>query len=196
MEGQKVQWPASLVIPIVGDAALAGPIADGRLIPVLILDRSARPGLGEAIRIHEHLPPGDVQFRGAVSRESYDEVVLYVRLVQPMEVEFLLRFSIERQAVLVEAMLKAGAVYLQVGSAADRLSTTMDAPRILIELTDTGFKPTWDKVALDRMTTVMAKRLGVPKRRARVTAELLMAELDRATSLRLRPLRTDSGAAD
>jgi hypothetical protein len=34
-------------------------------------------------------------------------------------------------------MLRAGAVYLQVGSAADRLSAMMDTPRMLIELTDT-----------------------------------------------------------
>jgi hypothetical protein len=42
-KSRKTTVAGSLVVPIVGDGAIAGPIADGRLLPVLILDTSARP---------------------------------------------------------------------------------------------------------------------------------------------------------
>ena len=48
-------------VRIVWDAAIATTIiGDGRLIPLLIIDASERPDVSELVRIHKHLPPGDV----------------------------------------------------------------------------------------------------------------------------------------
>ena len=48
-------------VPILADAAIATEkIGNGKLIPVLILDTSERPDVAELIRIHAHLPQGDV----------------------------------------------------------------------------------------------------------------------------------------
>ncbi len=66
---RKAQVAQSLIVPIVGDAAMAGPVADGRLIPVLIVDTSKRPEVAELIRVHAHLPPGDAPLAvGVVAR--------------------------------------------------------------------------------------------------------------------------------
>ncbi len=164
------------MIPIVGDAAVASaPVADGRALPVLILDVSARPEVGELLRVHGHLPGGDVKSQWASSRDDDDQVALILTFVRPMDVEVVLPFSIERQGLLVDTMMTAGGAYLQAGQAGDRLMTTMDAPRVLIELPETGFRPDWERLYLSRMTLVMARR-GVPRRQARSAAETLIAE--------------------
>src|SRR6478735_1040359 len=49
-------------IPIVSDAAMGTVgIAEGRIIPVLIVDTTLRPDIDDLVRAHEHLGPGDAR---------------------------------------------------------------------------------------------------------------------------------------
>lgn len=180
-----VKFLRSLVVPIVGDAAIAGPIADGRLLPLLILDTSARPEVAEVIRVHEHLPGGDAQSQWGFSRENDDEVMLHLRFAQPMDVELILLFDVQRQAILVDAMLTGGGVYLQAGVAGDRLISTMNAQRVLVELPDVGFGPHWERFLLERTTALVSQRLGVSRRKARPAAEALIAEMRKVTRFQM-----------
>lgn len=174
---RKFETPRELIVPIVGDAAIAGPVADGRLVPVLILDTTARPEVAEMIRVHEHLPPGDVTSQWASILEDDDRVALLLEFQRPVAVDVTLVFSIERQALLVESVLNAGALYLQAGAPGDRLKDKLSVPRVLIEVPETGFKPHWDKLLRKRMTKVTANRLGISRRKARPGAEKLIAEI-------------------
>jgi hypothetical protein len=58
--------PVDRHLPIVADAALAGPVADGVLVPVLIVDTSNRSDVAELIRVHKFLPSGDVMTNWAL----------------------------------------------------------------------------------------------------------------------------------
>lgn len=182
---RKTTADRSLVVPIVGDAAIAGPVADGRLLPVLILDTSARPEVAELIRVHRHLPSGDARSQWASSRNDDDVVLLQLWFEQPVAADVILPFSIERQAILVESMLSGGGVYLQAGRPGDRLMERMDEPRILVDLPDTGFSPSWDDLLLARMTVVMSRRVGVPRRKGRAAAEAVIAEMRTLARLRM-----------
>lgn len=52
---------SSKTVPIVGDAAIATAIlGEGRLIPVLIIDTSDRPDIGDLVKILQRPPLGDV----------------------------------------------------------------------------------------------------------------------------------------
>jgi len=81
---RKVQLADELFLPIIGDAGLATQVADGRLLPVLILDTRARPEVEELIRVHAYLPPGDARSQWGSSRDNDDHVVLHLTFVQPM----------------------------------------------------------------------------------------------------------------
>jgi len=182
---RKVTVPGSLAVPIVGDAAIiAKKLADGRLLPVLILDTRSRPEVAELIRVHEYLPPGDVRSQWAVSRDSDDLVMLHLSFTHPVEVEVLLVFSIERQAILVEALLRGGGVWLQAGLPGDRLATTPDAHRLLVEVPEMNFRQPWEEALNERMTRVMARRLGVSKKKARPAAALAISQMQELASRR------------
>lgn len=183
---RKTSADGALVVPILGDAAIAGPASDGRMIPALVLDTSSRPDLAELIRVHKLLPsPGDVRCQWATSRDNEDTVILHLTFQRPVAAEALLLFSIEDQAILVESMLKGGGVYLQSGEAGDRVMHTLDRPRIMVELPDTGFRPVWDELLMTRMTAVMARRTGLPRRKARPIAEELIAEMRKMAHFRM-----------
>src|SRR4051812_2720990 len=104
--------------PIVGDAALAqGSIAEGRIIPVVIIDAVARPDLAEFVRVHSTSGPGDVISRwGQLSRDS-DRVALMLRFTKPAEVSAALEFEIVRQGIMVDQILTSKALYIQPGKA-------------------------------------------------------------------------------
>lgn len=187
MKGRKVSVDSRLLVPIASDGALAGPVADGRLIPVLILDTEKRPDVAELLRVHEYVSSGDAQSIWASDRNDDDFVMLLLNFLRPMEVSLVVKFSIEKEAILVEMMLQAGAVYLQAGSPGDRLSATMDNPRVLVQLPETDFAPVWQSLLLKRMTEVMAAKLATSQKRARPVAVMVIEEMGKLAVLRLRP---------
>jgi hypothetical protein len=185
-KARKVAVSRELVVPIVHDGAIAGPMADGRLLPVLFIDTTERPDVRELFRVHQHLGSGDVEFDWGLSLESKDETILYLRFLRPVEVKVILLFDVRRQAILVEGILSGGGVYLQDARHGDRLSTTLDEYRILIELPDSGFRPLWDRYLLRRTTALLRKR-GVPRRTAPRVAATAIGEMKKIASFRLRP---------
>lgn len=184
----------ALEVPIIADGAIAGPVADGRLVPVLVVFAETRPQLAELFRVHRHIRTGDVQSQWARSRHHPDDVMLLLGFERPMEVEFLLRFSIVRQALLIEAILSAGAAYLQPGSPGDRISSRLDDENVLIEIPDAGFRDFWDRELFKAMTREMARRLGVSKRKAEPAARRHIAELREFSRFRLPPSATNADA--
>lgn len=177
--------PSADVVPIVGDAAIAGPVAEGVNIPLVILDTRDRPDIAEAIRVQAHLPPGDVRFQWGGVEDKPDDILLVLDFVRPIEARAILRFSIETQAILVEAALTARAIYLQAGRPGDRVKHDPSRPKLLIELPETGFRSKWDELFLRRMTSVLSTRLGLPRRKAEPHARELIDKLRTVTTFRM-----------
>jgi hypothetical protein len=171
-------------LPIVADAAMAGPFADGRMIPVLILDAAGRPEVEELIRVHQHLPPGDVVSAWGGSG-SDDEVVLLLEFERPIRANVNIRFSISRQGGLVDLIVRSGATYLQTGKPGDRLLNTMDSPRILVEVNALGFEPIWERLLMKQMTRVFRQGTKLSKRQAAEAARQCIDEFRELGTFRM-----------
>ena len=155
---------------IINDAAVATVgVGDGRLIPLLIIDSSGRPDIEELVRVHEHLPPGDVKVQWGDLKTTPDGIALILRFTRPLEVLLLLKFDIVRQGIVVDQILLSKALYLQPGREGDRLGNTLDAKRILIEVPETGFSKTWDEILFKHLVKDFRRR-GLPKHQAKEAA--------------------------
>lgn len=173
------------LVRVLSDGALAGPVADGRLIPVLVIDTAGRPDIRELVRQHKHFSPGDAKHRWATSPEDEDLVVLMLTFDRPSEVDVVLAFSIEDEGILVDAIVRCGMVYLQPGTERSRVSTTVGDPKVLVELPDTGFGPYWDSLFEKRMANVIAAQMKVSSGHAKSRAKEIIAEMRQVTSLRI-----------
>jgi hypothetical protein len=101
-------------VPIVGDAAIAtATIANGRLIPLIIADTEGRGNLDELIRLHEHLPPGDVEIQWGELVRSTGKLTLLLSFIRPVATIAILQFDIVTQGILVDQILAAKVFYLQ-----------------------------------------------------------------------------------
>lgn len=72
-------------VPIVSDAAVTTRVlADGRIIPVLIINTSLRPDIEDMIRAHKHIGAGDVKSAWSIpSRFDKSRISLVLTIIKP-----------------------------------------------------------------------------------------------------------------
>jgi hypothetical protein len=134
-------------VTIVWDGAISTMgVGEGRIIPLVIIDGSDRPDIEELIRIHQYLPSGDVESQWMQFKGGEGKICLMLRFKRPVELVAILEFDIIGQGGLIDQILTAKAIYLQSGREGDRLSTTMDNPRMSVEIPSTAFYNEWDRM--------------------------------------------------
>lgn len=184
----RVALDSADVVPIVADGSIAaGSVADGRMLPLVIIDTTNRSDLDELVRLHDHLPPGDVTFRWSEVVDNDDQVALVLEFVRPVEARAILVFSIEHEGILVDAALSGAGMYLQPGRPGDRLKHDLQRPKILVEIPADDFRDRWEKIVLRRLTKVVRRGRRMPRGQAR---QLAAEWLDRSRELSHYRMRT------
>lgn len=131
-------------VRVVADGAIRAPgQAEGRLVPVVIVDTRERPDVDEYVRVHQHSQGGgDVVTQWGKQRFG-KWIWLHIRVVRPVELNIFVRFDPEENAHLINLILRAEAMYLQPGSPGERLRDTINRPMIILGVPDTGFGKDW-----------------------------------------------------
>jgi hypothetical protein len=175
------------LLKIVSDAAIASRrIGDGRLIPLVILDTTNRRDMDEYIRVHQHLPPGDVESQWGKIQDSTGRVILFVSFKRPAELLANIEFNIVKQGTLVDQILLANCLYIQSSLAGDRFSKNPSAPKVLLEIPDTGFGKPWDKIFYEHIVKDM-RNSGVPRRTAKRAAREFIDGWREFGQMRMKP---------
>lgn len=160
-------------LQIVGDGAIAMlGVGEGRLIPAVILDTGSRPDIVEYLKVHRFSGPGDVLVTWGKLLTRDDIVSLMLQFQRPIEFSFSIAFELKKaHAILVEGILRSGGLYIQAGSEGDRIRNTLDEPRVIIEVPDTGFGPRWEKICLAYLAKKLRAEGTNPRMASRVAAE-------------------------
>jgi hypothetical protein len=170
---------------IVADAAIATTIlGEGRLIPLVILDTTDRADVEELIRVHQHLSPGDAECQWGSLDHFKGKLALMLTFKRPAELVMILEFDIVKQGILVDQTLTARGVYLQSGRDGDRFLSNPDAPKILVEIPDTGFHEFWNQLFHDHIMKQMRKR-GLSRKQAKEAATELIKKMREFGQFRL-----------
>jgi len=150
---KSLHFPASDVLTLVSDALIATVnVGHGKMTPVLIADATNRADIRELVRVHNYLHPGDVECAWGGLENQKHIVLLSLRFIRPVETRAVIMFDIAEKGGVIDAIIQARGFYLQPGKPDDRLTNTMDNPRILIEVGDLGFESIWEKLWIDALT--------------------------------------------
>lgn len=173
-------------VPIVWDAVVASRgLAEGRMIPLLIIDTSQRPDIEDMVRAHEHFGPGDATSTWALpSRFDKSRIGLVLSITKPSRCIIILEFDVASQGGVVDQIVHAQGVYLQPGRLGDRLASTIDKDRLLVEVPSTEFHKDWDKIFRKALNKEFRKR-GLARSKAKQAAEDFMKEWRRFGSIRM-----------
>ena len=144
------------IYALVADGAMANPqTADGRLIPVIILDCESKKDLETLVNIHKDTPPGDVMSTWGLKRFNSREVYLVLKFFKPLELSFTIKFDSKHNSMLIDGIIHARSVYLQPGKKGDVFSNDINAPKILIEIPKKTTFNKWDSI----LTKIVRKKL-------------------------------------
>ena len=173
-------------IPIISDPAMATRgVGDGRTIPVLIIDTSQRPDLEDMVNAHKHLGAGDVQSGWFLpSRFSTKKLGLILNFTKPSQCLCVLEFDVMTHKAVIDLIIQAEGLYLQPGKIGDRLSSTMDKPRILCEVPSKSFRKEWDKIHR-KVIFKMFKNQGSSRVKAKQETEEFIKEWRKISTMSL-----------
>lgn len=176
----------ALPVRIAGDGAIStGGVGDGRMLPVVILDADARLDIHEFTKLHRQSESGDVRVQWGQMPEYSDTVMLMLSFQRPVELKMIIAFELGRHhGSLVEQILQTNGVYIQAGTPGDRLKYTMDAPRVLAEIPDTGFRRTWDRLYF-QFTAKALRARGLDRKKAKIAAQEAIAKLREIGAFRI-----------
>ncbi|MDD2540915.1 MAG: hypothetical protein PHH28_07710 [Desulfuromonadaceae bacterium] len=158
-------------------------VGEGRPIPIIIIDATNQPDIAEYIDAHEFEPPGDVQVQWGTSPFDKRKISLIINSSRPVKTEFGINLDAVTEYSLIDAVLHAKGLYLQTGKPGDKIATRIDAPKILIEVPDTDFFKTWNKI-LNSVLVKKFKKEGLPKAKAVAAAEELIQSMRKVWGLR------------
>lgn len=125
--------------------------AEGRLLPVLIIDTTARPDVEEHVRLHQGRIEGDVKTTWCKVPQA--ELALLLELSGPSATKALIGFDLSKQSSLVDHIVQSRGLYLQPGRPGDRVKDTFDKPKIIVEVAASGFDERWDKMFLEAIAS-------------------------------------------
>ncbi|WP_447753321.1 hypothetical protein [Sphingopyxis fribergensis] len=167
--------PAGDILEIVGDGLVAtASVGDGRMLPALILDTRDRADVDEYIRVHADHSAGDSRVQWAYIPDQ-NRAVLMLSVERPLVTKFCIGFRLDKhQGILVEQILSVNGLYLLAGRPGDRVGTTLDQSRVIIEVPDTGFRKIWDKLFLKHTAKVLREK-GLPRSRSKEGAREAIA---------------------
>jgi hypothetical protein len=172
-------------VPIVWDAAIATRgLGEGKLIPLVIVDTTERPDFEELVRAHTYLSPGDATLSWAQLDAYKGDVALIIDFMRPAELTVIINFNVARQGVLIDQILRGRGLYIQPGRLGDRLLTTMDSPRILVEVGNLGFEAEWANIFLKAIVTHFRTK-GLNRRQAKEAAQGFIEEWRRIGGFRM-----------
>jgi hypothetical protein len=144
---RRASFSGEQVVPIVGDGAIATKsIGEGRIVPLIIFDEEARPDLAELVRIQQESEPGDADSQWGAVENAKNAVALIVKFRRPMEITAVFQFDLNKYDGFVDQIISAKTVYLQGGRPGVRLKHNLNAPKMFVEIPDTGFRPFWDNI--------------------------------------------------
>lgn len=176
-------------VPIVSDAGIATvAVGDGRMIPLVIIDTSNRPDIDDLVLAHKHLDgQGDAGSMWGRPNSIFDTgiVNLILTFQKPGHCVIILGFELGQYGGLVDQIVLSQGLYVQPGRPGDRLRSTFNNPRVLVEVPTREFQPEWDRI-LRKATRRRFQKDGMSRAHAKLATESMITEWRDLWSKRIR----------
>lgn len=173
-------------VPIVSDGAVAiKGLGDGRIIPILIINTSKRPDIEDMANSHKHLSPGDATSTWcSISRFNKNRLNLFLEFTKPSQCSFFLEFDVMAQGGVIDQIIQAESTYIQPGRDGDRLSSSFNSTRILVEIPSKHFRKKWDQI-FSKAIYKKFKKNGLPRNKAKLATKIFIEDWRSTGSIRI-----------
>ena len=147
-------------------------IADGKLIPLIIIDEDKSQKLKQLIKIHYDLPPGDIETIWGTPLTIFTPKTLRLtfNFSKHMDLSFCLIFEVKERYSLIDEIFQAQAIYLNTSNKnTDSVKSVQGG--ILVEVPATNAKPKWEKLLFETVKDIYKKEKISKKELNKITKE-------------------------
>ncbi len=170
-------------IPIVSDGLVATEaVGEGTLLPLVILDTSSRPDVEGVMLAHKHLGEGDVRSYWPIPHSWFRKrsMCLVMEFLRPSRCVAILEFDLEQQGVLIDQILHAEGLWIQLGRPGDRPGTSLDKPKLLVGVPlNREFRRAWGPM-FEKAMIRRFRGQGLSRARAKRAGRQLITEWRKA----------------
>lgn len=153
-------------LKLISDAAVATrTIADGRLIPVLLIDTSSRPDIENLIKAHKYFGPGDAKSSWGKLSTKQNTINLILRFEKPVKCTLIFEFDILEYGGIIDQIVHNKVLCIQCAKEGERFLRTFEREKVLIEVPSSDFEQEWEMM-LNRTLECDGKRKGLNKKQA------------------------------
>jgi len=153
MSGTKRHWPEivhsgsieSATLELLSDGLVTNrTLADGRAIPILLIDCSLRPDIEDLITSNEHITSDDVKIQWGKPSKSSDAVVLVLSFKRPSNCTAVIEFDTVKHGGTVDQIMRCEVVFFQSAEEGQRVASTLDKPKMVVEVPSKQALAAWN----------------------------------------------------
>lgn len=160
-------------------------LADGRLLPVILVDCSSRSDIKDLIKAHKYIGPGDVKTQWGKRYKTSNKLMLILSFQKPSRSKAVLEFDILKQGGLVDQIMRSEAFILQHSEEGERFANTLNREKIVVEIPSKSALTIWNEELFKALETD-AKSKGMSKKQAREYANRVINEWRKFCDQRMR----------
>lgn len=151
-------------------------VADGKHIPLVIIDTSNNEKIKNVIKCHVESESGEMVTTWGMTKDK-EYVVLVLDSVHPIVSRLCIVFNLKEQYATIDRILKTNLLYIQCGKEGDRVFTPEEPIRILVEIPNTGFEEYWVNIK-EKTQKARFKELGVKNKNLDSVIDMFNKEWD------------------
>ncbi|KIQ16403.1 hypothetical protein RT99_20215 [Flavobacterium sp. MEB061] len=147
-------------------------IADGKIIPLLIIDETKSQKLKQLIKIHQGAPPGDIETIWITPLSMFTPKTMHLQFnfSKHMDLSFCLIFEVKERYSLIDEIFQSQAIYLNTSNKnADSMESIKGG--ILVEIPATNSKQKWESLLLKTVKDIYKKEKIGKKELNKITKE-------------------------
>lgn len=159
-------------------------VANGRNIPVVVVEDKSNNKIEEIIATHEFVPDGHCNSQWGRGLANNKEIVLKLEFDNPIIRTVIIYFDIIKFGIVVDQILHSQCMYLMTGNKDTKLVDDFNKNRILIEIPVYEFKDEWKSIYKNRFVKYLRKKKNLSKKEAQKIFDSMQQETSILKSFR------------
>lgn len=164
----KIMWKLKsvkaddVIATVVNTAALSvAGVANGRTIPVIILQPDEENKIDAVINAHSGISEGNCVSQWGCTNDR-NTILLHLEFTEPIAVKIIIPLEIIRNGATIDQIIHTQCLYLMTGNPEMKLSQNLCKERILLEVPSREFTDEWRKLYKKSTASISEKLIISP----------------------------------
>lgn len=160
-------------------------VANGRTIPVIILQPDEEHKIDAIINAHSGIPGGNCESQWGCTYD-FNKILLRLEFTEPLAVKIIIPLDIIQNGAIIDQIIHTQCLFLMTGNPGMKLSQNLHKERILLEVPSREFADEWRKLYKKKYCKYLKKKHHISDKAAREVFDKLQEEFNCIKKMRIK----------